>query len=257
MFDVLHFVEDLDLPDGMTARRDCPVCRGFKTFTASNREGFLVWNCYKAGCRLHGGVKTHMTAEDVRAKLAGKQSKEGKLFERPDYIVPIGANRAAQAWLQQWCLDVELMWDVREDRIVFPIYNDGAVVDATGRAVGNRMPKWKRYGNSSVPYVVGDTRQAVVVEDCISAAVVAQEVVGATGIGIMGTSLSLEQKNFLRDRNFSRIVVALDADALPKTIAMAKELQNAASSIKVLKLNNDLKYRDTEDLNRLENMIWN
>jgi hypothetical protein len=105
--------------------------------------------------------------------------------------------------------------------------------------------------------VVGDTRQAVVVEDCISAAVVAQEVVGATGIGIMGTSLSLEQKNFLRDRNFSRIVVALDADALPKTIAMAKELQNAASSIKVLKLNNDLKYRDTEDLNRLENMIWN
>ena len=31
MFDVLHYVEDLDLANEVTVRRDCPICRGIKS----------------------------------------------------------------------------------------------------------------------------------------------------------------------------------------------------------------------------------
>ena len=258
MFDIFHYVEDLDLANEATVRKDCPICRGIKTFTASNRDGFLVWNCYKAGCKVHGGTQTHMTVADIRARLMGKQRASSELFTKPEYIVSIrSANTEVQQWIQQWDLGVELMWDVKEDRIVFPIYEGNVMVDATGRAFGRRLPKWKRYGSSAVPYVVGRTNQAVIVEDCMSAAVVAQEISGGSGVAIMGTSLSDGQYRFLSRQKYSCIVVALDPDALPKTLGMAKELHNVAETIKVLKLNDDLKYRNLEDINKLENMLWN
>jgi ribosomal protein L37AE/L43A len=258
MFDVLHYVEDLDLANEVTVRRDCPICRGIKTFTASNRDGFLVWNCYKAGCKVHGGTQTHMTAADIRARLTGKQNSRPELFAKPEHVVSIrSANTAVQQWLHQWDLGVELMWDVKEDRIVFPIYDGNVMVDATGRAFSRRLPKWKRYGNSSIPYVVGDTSHVVIVEDCMSAAVVAQEIQGGSGIAIMGTSLSDGQKNFMVRQEYTCIVVALDPDALPKTLGMAKELHNVAENVKVLKLKDDLKYRNLEDIKKLENVLWN
>ena len=51
--------------------------------------------------------------------------------------------------------------------------------------------------------------------------------------------------------------MALDPDALPKTLGLAKELQNVAENVKVLKLKDDLKYRNLEDIKKLENMLWN
>ena len=105
MFDIFHYVEDLDISDGMTVRRDCPICRGNKTFTASNRDGFLIWNCYKAGCKASGGVKTHMTAEDVRVRLTGKQNKNPVLFSKPECVIPIeNAKLEVQYWIRKWCV---------------------------------------------------------------------------------------------------------------------------------------------------------
>lgn len=258
MFDVLNYVEYLDLANEDTTRVDCPVCQGIRTFTASNRDGFLVWNCYKAGCKVHGGVKTHMTAEDIRAKLIGKQNDSVELFDKPEHIVSIKkANKEVQEWLHKWDLGVELMWDVKEDRIVFPVYDGNVMVDATGRAFGRHLPKWKRYSNASVPYVVGGTKRVVIVEDCMSAAVVAQEIPGGSGMAIMGTSLSDGQKNFIVRQEYECIVVALDPDALPKTISMSKELRNVAENVRVLKLKDDLKYRNLEDIYKLENVLWN
>mgnify|MGYP003627424346 CR=1 FL=1 len=51
--------------------------------------------------------------------------------------------------------------------------------------------------------------------------------------------------------------MALDPDALPKTLGLAKELHNVADTVKVLKLKDDLKYRNIEDLKKLENVLWN
>ena len=46
-------------------------------------------------------------------------------------------------WCARWGLDVDnlgLMYDVKEDRVVFPVKHNGVIVDATGRSLGKSLP---------------------------------------------------------------------------------------------------------------------
>ena len=53
---------------------------------------------------------------------------------------------------------------------------------------------------------------------------------------------------------FSTAIIALDPDALPKTLSFAKELRGYVNDIRVIKLQDDLKYRDNNDLINLMNL---
>ena len=44
MNNIYDIVSDLDLSNGATKRMDCPTCKGYKTFTATNNMGSSV--CY-------------------------------------------------------------------------------------------------------------------------------------------------------------------------------------------------------------------
>ena len=114
--------------------------------------------------------------------------------------------------------------------------------------MGKRIPKWKRYGKSYLPYVSGCGKTAVVVEDCISAAVVGDSD-GCVGVAVLGTSLSNAHKEYLSQ--FSTAVIALDPDALPKTLQFAKELRGYVDNVKVLRLTDDLKYQEPTDIHNL------
>jgi len=250
MNNIYNIVSDLNISDGETKRLDCPSCNGVKTFTATNNMGSLVWNCYKAGCNLSGGTRVNLTAEDIRNSFAPhvqRQQKED--FVLPEYIV--SHSNEIKPFRDQYGLDedeVELMYDVRDHRAVFPICHSGKIIDATGRALGKRLPKWKRYGNSDLPYVYGYGKVAVVVEDCVSAAVVGSDVY--VGVAVLGTSLSESHKRYLSQ--FSTAIIALDPDALPKTLQFAKELSNYVDNVRAMRLIDDLKYRNPTDLENLD-----
>ena len=118
------------------------------------------------------------------------------------------------------------------------------------------MPKWKKYGKSGLPFSYGLGKVAVVVEDCISASVVGRD--EFVGVAVLGTSLSESHKKYLSQ--FSTVIVALDPDALPKTVAFSKELRGHVNDVKVLRLTDDLKYRNETDINNLKRMgdtAWN
>jgi DNA primase len=154
-------------------------------------------------------------------------------------------------WCAKWDIDADklgLMYDVKEDRVVFPVVHDGKIVDATGRTLGKRIPKWKRYGNSGLPYSSGCGKVAVVVEDCVSAAVVGYG--SFVGVALLGTSLQDSHKRYLAQ--FSTAVIALDPDALPKTLQMAKELRGHVLDVRVLRLDDDIKYRNPTDMDKLD-----
>ena len=51
---MLEYLTGLDITDGSSVRMDCPECKGRRTFTVSNLNGQLLWNCYKAGCSISG-----------------------------------------------------------------------------------------------------------------------------------------------------------------------------------------------------------
>ena len=257
----------MSLSNGETKRSNCPVCGGVKTFTATNNMGQLMWNCYKAGCSVSGGTRTHLTSEDIRKSLGvAAEETEAVTFDKPEYFVH--NSTAINDFCNQWRIDARvlgLMHDVREDRVVFPVTHNNVMVDATGRALGKKLPKWKRYGKNPLPYVHGCGTTAVVVEDCVSAAIV-----GATdgsgcsesgvyvGVAVLGTSLSEVHKQYLS--RFTTVIIALDPDALPKTLQFAKELRGYVDNVKVLRLTDDLKYRnptDFENLQHLGETQWN
>ena len=245
-----NIISDLSLVSGETRRMTCPSCNTKNTFTVTNNMGSIVWNCYKASCSLSGGTRTSMTADDIRKSL-GFVAEETHVasFIKPDWFVR--DYKKIASFCNEWELnaqDLGLLYDVKEHRVVFPVVHGGVTVDATGRSLGKRIPKWKRYGKSYLPYVSGRGKTAVVVEDCISAAVVGDSD-GCVGVAVLGTSLSTGHKEYLSQ--FSTAIIALDPDALPKTLQFAKELRSYVDTVKVLRLTDDLKYQEPSDMANL------
>lgn len=260
---ILEYIKELDLGIGRTIRTNCPKCNGNNTFTVTNMAGEILWNCYKAGCNAKGRSKVSMSVGDIKAKMVSTRwdqlpsysvdKNPSKEFVRPNYITNEKTPQLRQ-WAEMWSIDVDdILYDVREHRVVFPIYHDGKLVDATGRAMGHRLPKWKRYHDSGLPYHKGNGKVAVLVEDCISAYVIGSD--ERVGVALLGTSLLELHKVYLS--RFDKVIVALDPDALPKTLKIAGELRSVVSDVRVLRLSDDLKYGKTVDLEELERLIWN
>ena len=247
---IYNIIEDIQLSVGETKRMNCPNCNGYKTFTITNNAGAILWNCYKVTCNIKGKSRVRLTVDDIRN--TNKVVQERK-FVLPEYIVPMEEKH-----LPKYFYDIDtsdILHDVKENRVVFPIRHDGELVDAIGKAE-KRLPKWKRYGKSNMPYVswASLTQTCVLVEDCFSACVAQQY--GVTGVAILGTSLTETHKQFLSNR-MSRVIVALDPDALQRNLQIAKELRSWVIEVKVLRLTDDLKYRKTIDINKLQELVWN
>jgi len=64
--------------------------------------------------------------------------------------------------------------------------------------------------------------------------------------------MSNEQRQYLAQ--FSTAVVALDPDASKKTLAIAKELRSVVNNVKVLRLQDDIKYRHKKDMDALNEL---
>jgi len=258
---IIEIINDLQLSVGDSKRMACPVCHTKNTFTITNTMGKVVWNCYRASCTVSGGTNVALSVSDVRKALGYMEPEADKPipFVKPDYIV----NDGPECWeyLKQYGLspiDVIVLYDVKDHRIVFPVLDErGVMVDGSGRSLGKRIPKWKRYGNSDLPYHHGCGNVAVVVEDSVSAAVVGATVNNElkldasdddvyVGVAVLGTSLSEGHKRYLSQ--FSTIIVALDPDALPKSLKFAKELRTYCPDVRVLKLTDDLKYNNPVDI---------
>ena len=237
------YISDLDIGIGESKRLNCPICNGYKTFTVTNNMGQRLWNCYKSSCQLSGSKRMPLSANDIKVHTQVTE-KNSEPFVMPEYIVPYDRENYYDIPSDR------LMYDVKEHRVVFPVVHEGRVVDANGRSLGKRIPKWKRYGKSDLPFVAGHGKVAVVVEDCVSASVLDSEVY--VGVAVLGTSLSESHKKYLS--RFSTAIIALDPDALPKTMAFAKELRAYVNDVKVLRLEDDLKYKKRNDIENLINL---
>ena len=250
-------LNDYDVSDGETQRMDCPVCRGKNTFSITNNMGDLVWNCYKVSCTVSGSTRVGMSIDDIKARFKKIDTVDDIDFELPEYVIQRSGGLYMNRWCDRWGLNADklgLMYDVKEDRVVFPVVHDGKIVDATGRSLGKRIPKWKRYGNSGLPYIHGCGKVAVVVEDCVSAAVVG-DWSSYVGVALLGTSLQDSHRSYLSQ--FSTALIALDPDALTKSLQMAKELRGYVSDVRPIKLEDDIKYCNPTDMEKLNGIITN
>ena len=260
---IKQFVNDLGLKEGERYRGDCPECRGKNTFTATNMLGDIKYNCFKLGCTVGGIYGTDMTAAEIRRRLEDQQTqraytnvkKEKETMEIPPYVVSPKANHTKyQRFIRRWGIAIgDTMYDVKDERVVFPIKYKGRIIDAIGRAVGINHPKWYRYTGEADYYTVGNGNTLLIVEDVLSAIIATQELPYITAMAILGTSLS--PKHMEKIQEYNRVIIALDPDAIGKTVEYRREIELwTGNKTTAMNLLDDIKYKMEEDIDKLKEL---
>jgi len=250
------YVEGLDIVPNTKYRSDCPVCAKKNTFSVTDSGMQRVWFCFHADCNVSGrtGVTlTRMAASTVFEKVAAPvpSSRTSNTYEIPDTFVSVSRRVEAESYLRKvGAYDaylagaVDIRYDVRMNRVVFLIKDGKRVVDAVGRSLDGRGPKWYRYWNSTLPFTCVRTRSdAFVVEDASSACSVFD--VG-TGVALLGTNLLTKHIEVLKQ--YDRVFVALDKDATDKAITMVRTLHSHVPT-RLMVLHTDLKNMEKDERN--------
>ena len=261
---IRQFVDGLNLKDGERHRCDCPECRGKNTFTAANIFGEIKFNCFKLGCNVGGIYDTDMTAAEIFLRMSEQQfqraytniKKEKETMEIPPYVVsPKAQHTKHQRFVRRWGLAIaDTMYDVKDERVVFPIKYEGRIIDAVGRAVGKKQqPKWYRYTGEADYYLHGNGKILLIVEDVLSAIIATQEVPYITAMAILGTSLS--PKHMEKIQEYNKVIIALDPDAIGKTVEYRREIELwTGNKTTAMNLIDDIKYKMDEDIEKLKEL---
>ena len=262
---IRQFVNDLGLKEGERHRGDCPECRGRNTFTATNNLGDIKYNCFKLGCTVGGIYGTDMTAAEIHRRMEQQQlqraytniNKEKDTMEIPEYVVtPKASHTKYQRYVRRWGIAIgDTMYDVKDERVVFPIRDGGRIVDAVGRAVGKKQhPKWYRYTGEADYYTIGIGKTLLIVEDVVSAVVAAQELPYITAMAILGTSMN--PHHFEKIGEYDKVIIALDPDAIGKTVEYRREIELwTGRKTTAMNLIDDIKYREYEDMEKLKELV--
>ena len=266
MLSLEEYVKSLDLESGETLCLNCPVCGGKKKFTVTNKgDGVYVYNCFRNSCTVKGSARVSMSANDIRNKLNGNHNNKEYLnknahFGLPEYITVDTSNYLMRKFIDRWGLhSIPLFYDVKDKRAVFPFLSRGRIVDAIGRSLTNKIPKWLRYNNEVEHYTFcsgEDNGVAIVVEDVISAITIGLQFPKVSGVAILGTTLRPSHMSYLS--YYHKIIMALDRDALSKTIAYTKELKLYCDDTEVVAypLKQDVKEKNEEDIAGLRSLCY-
>ena len=251
---IKNYVGTLHIVSYGRYRGDCPVCHRTNTFSVTDTGFERLWNCFHVYCNTKGSTGVQLTKENSKVAfkehIEKEEKKETSEFVLPDTFVSLSRNINAENYVKEVnSYDAylsglaDIRYDFQQDRVVFLVksLSNGRVVDATGRSLNNRKPKWRRYGNSRNPFLSGNGFCGIIVEDCPSACSISHL---AHGISLMGTSLLDEHIEIIK--KFKKVYVALDKDATSKAISLIRKLRNYVPT-KLIVLNKDLK-----DMNRGE-----
>lgn len=258
---IKNYLEMLNIKEGASVRTTCPSCNASNVFTATKEMGVVKYNCYKLNCSISGYHHDNLSAHDIMKLLHGKDEvveKEPATMEIPQYVVqPSAEHTKYHTFMDKWGLTgLQLLYDVKDERVVFPIHYKGRIIDANGRAVSGAIPKWYRYTGAASYYIRGRNSGGplLIVEDCTSAIIAAQKIVGLSAMAILGTSLTAQ--HYQKIAEYDSIIVALDPDASHKTLQFKREIEAWTDlPTKALLLHDDIKYQLPEDLYNLKRLV--
>ena len=249
------FIQQHEPTDNTSVRLNCPLCAGRNTFTLTKQHVKLLWNCYKASCKTKGGKNITRTKTDIK-NIVASSNYHSVQFYHPEHFVQVHNNSQAMAYLKRNnCINAlddklaKIMYDPKQNRVVFLVEHDSQVCDAIGRSMTRgAVPKWYRYGKSSKLFTCGEHSKAILVEDAASACAVSQV---ATGIALLGTNM--KDADLASLKGYKHIYICLDADATRKSLDIHKYLSYFISC-SVVRLTDDLKYFSKEEIKKL---VWN
>ena len=245
-------IKELDIQSGQSYRGDCIFCLHRNTLSVRNDNGKISWNCFHASCDAKGSTQSNFTTQDLQNFMDNKNYILQKTsYEIPKEFVTVYGNNRARDYISKFELEkteARMMYDVKQNRLVFLVEDNGQVVGAIGRGLeDNVKPKWYKYNTPPVPFVVGTNKYiGFIVEDCISACKLA--LAGYTGIALMGTNLPDEFTKPIVDI-IDNIFVCLDKDATNKSMVIRNKLAHHTPTY-IEMLDKDLKWYSVEYLKK-------
>ena len=236
-------------------RMSCPICGGKDTLTISKINGKLLWNCYKASCNTKGVQGYSRSKSEIKSFLQKNYHSVAyyQNFRTPDWFTIFSTNSRVVYYLKKNnCMPavddklVQVMYDPKQDRVVFMVKYEGITYDAIGRSLKKDVkPKWYRYGKSDKLFTCGNNATAVLVEDAASACAVSHV---ATGVALMGTHMKDADLTFLK--KFKEVKICLDPDATRKSLDLQKYLSYIVKC-NIMRIEDDLKYYNAEEIRKL------
>ena len=252
-FEQYSLIKDIKVRENTSKTCNCPFCGGRGKLSVTNRDGALLWNCYRASCSVRGVHGVARSTTSIQNKLMDKS------IIAPDNTLPLPAivsspdhhPRAIDYLKSVHSLDayednrVHIKYTPAEDRVLFFMNNDSGAV---GRSLSGKLPKWKSYGDTTGLFTCGTGDIAVVVEDAASACAISN-LEGYVGAALLGTNVSPKQKQQLK--HYPKVIISLDKDASSKAIKLLSKLTGHVKSVTVVLLEEDLKNLDTQQMEEL------
>lgn len=272
MFDDAQVRELLILTEG-TADQEvqgaCPACVHWN-FSATRKNGKLLWNCFRATCGERGAVYIpgggYSTPRYAAPPPAGPVSNPytgtmsllsdtvaQRLCDRFDILYPGFIQRHVYAGSQ--------------GRYLLPIYGPNGKIRgevlrwpwigaeyASGGALSSVVPYSKSLtfreltSSTLLSWYKTETKGVMLVEDQMSAIKLASE--GISAAALLGTTLS-QDKIMELQRHTNTIALALDKDATSLAFKLARKWQHAFLQFKVVILEKDIKDMPRKDLRGL------
>lgn len=237
---------------GESKRTLCPACGGNHCFSVSRQLGLTQYFCFRASCGCKGIINVNATSDELREKLYAKDEmpKEDPLFDIPStWIMP---NTRTHDFLNKWNVlhalrRMHMRYDVKEDRHVFLIMDNGGCYGAIGRsATPHAIPKTKNYHKTfSRPFIVGEGDVLVIVEDCLSAAAVSHY---TASLALAGTDIKPSYIPYILA--YKHVIIALDRDAAVKSLKLSERLRQ------YMTCSTSLLPKDVKNMSLLEREMW-
>lgn len=238
------------VPIGGSKRFDCPICGGKNTLVISNKDGKLLFCCFRASCDQKGSKTVGLKLDNITTLKALPPPTLTipdtwvKPYHKDDVIKWL---KSVNCWNQFVEHKAEIFYDLARNRVVFLGRNHDGLL-GLGRSLDkNLKPKWYVYpGSSKQPFVCGPGKAetCVIVEDAASAVAVSR-FLEFDGVALIGTHLTQEAINIIIQ--YKKALICLDKDASQKAIAHSRTLSPFIET-RIVMLNEDLRYLDDDDL---------
>ena len=219
-------VQKIKLAEGQHLTTTCPFCGGRNKFTLDRFDGVLVWNCFRASCNAKGSLRGKRDITALKNYVSGTPTQRSvkKLNPLPAMTVSVRKHtpsidylKSVNSWDAYESGLIKVRYLPTENRVLF-YTNDGT--GAVGRALDSRLPKWWKYGETSLGITVGSGQHAVLVEDVASACAVSR-LSGVVGFALLGTNITTGIKEQLVKYNKTTLV--LDNDASNKAVYLSRK----------------------------------
>lgn len=258
----------------------CPKCRGGRTREGSLSltrmgEDRLAYCCHRSQCSAHGFIgRAFSNSDSEKYSLRGGESTGSGVSEGPNTRYFTGEVRALDgAWLselQQWysftledCAYFGFSEDSYSGRLVVHIRSPSGASRGfqlrASRNWSNIRRKTIDYRENDEPWVgwfyppenfrIGGQTYAILVEDVLSAAKVA--LAGFIGVSLMGSYLSLDALEEIKETVGENYILALDRDATSRALELSARYSLIAGLIQVMLLDQDLKYETIDTIRRM------